>query len=94
MPGMIVAPQSKAVEIGAQVLAEGGNAIDAAVTTAIAQGVLDPQMCGVGGFGSFNIFWAQSGVPKRGLYERRSSSVTKPPCLSISETIVRAISPR
>ncbi len=62
MPGMIVAPQSKAVEIGAHVLARGGNAIDAAVTTALAQGVLDPQMCGIGGFGSCTIFWARGAV--------------------------------
>src|SRR3981189_1288815 len=29
----------------------GGNAIDAAVTVAFVQGVLDPQMCGIGGCG-------------------------------------------
>lgn len=61
MRGMVVAPQARAVEIGAQVLEDGGNAIDAAVTTAIAQGVLDPQNCGVGGFGSFLIYSAQTG---------------------------------
>ncbi len=55
MQSMIVAPQAQAVEIGAAVLASGGNAIDAAVTTAFAQGVLDPQMCGVGGFGSATV---------------------------------------
>ena len=31
MPGMIVAPQPEAVEVGAKVLAEGGNAFDAAL---------------------------------------------------------------
>src|SRR5437870_3941070 len=31
MPGMIVAPQAGAVDIGASVLEQGGNAVDAAV---------------------------------------------------------------
>jgi gamma-glutamyltranspeptidase/glutathione hydrolase len=48
---MVVAPQATAADIGAQVLARGGNAVDAAVTAAFAQGVLDPLNCGIGGFG-------------------------------------------
>ena len=40
--GMVVAPQAMAADLGAQVLARGGNAVDAAVTVAFAQGVLDP----------------------------------------------------
>src|SRR5437763_4365225 len=60
MPGMIVAPQAGAVDIGASVLEQGGNAVDAAVTTAVAQGVLDPLNCGLGGFGSLTIYWAQT----------------------------------
>jgi gamma-glutamyltranspeptidase / glutathione hydrolase len=48
---MIVCPQPLAAEAGLQVLRRGGNAVDAAVTTAFCQGVLDPQMCGIGGGG-------------------------------------------
>ena len=48
---VIVAPQPRAAEIGLEVLRRGGNAVDAAVTCAFAQGVLDPQMCGIGGCG-------------------------------------------
>jgi gamma-glutamyltranspeptidase/glutathione hydrolase len=47
---MIVGPQPLAVEEGAKVLMRGGNAIDAAVTCALMQGILDPQMCGIGGY--------------------------------------------
>ncbi|HEU5087119.1 MAG TPA: gamma-glutamyltransferase, partial [Roseiflexaceae bacterium] len=50
MSGMIVAPEPLAVEAGARVLMDGGNAIDAAVTTAFVQGVVNPQMCGLGGY--------------------------------------------
>src|SRR5881392_1556284 len=51
MKGMIVAPEPSAVEAGARVLMDGGNAVDAAVTCAFVQGVVNPQMCGVGGYG-------------------------------------------
>ncbi|TDT33608.1 gamma-glutamyltransferase family protein [Naumannella halotolerans] len=47
---MIVTPQPEATDAGAVVLAEGGNAVDAAVAAALVQGVVDPLMCGVGGF--------------------------------------------
>jgi gamma-glutamyltranspeptidase/glutathione hydrolase len=46
-----VAPQPLAAEIGAQILGSGGNAFDAAIATAFAQMITDPQMCGLGGFG-------------------------------------------
>ena len=49
---MIVAAQPEAAEAGARVLMAGGNAVDAAVTAALVQGVVDPQMCGIAGFGN------------------------------------------
>ena len=48
---IIVCPQPQAAEIGLEVMRRGGNAVDAAVTCAFVQGVLDPQMCGIGGCG-------------------------------------------
>src|SRR5690242_10738767 len=74
MPAMIVAPQAQAVEIGAAVLEQGGNAVDAAVTTALAQGVLDPHNCGVAGFGSFNIYWAQTNTHETVSFHARAGS--------------------
>jgi len=59
--GMICAPQPEAVEAGAQALRRGGNAVDAAITCALVQGVVDPQMCGIAGFGSMQVF-----LPGRG----------------------------
>jgi len=57
---MISAPQPLAVEAGAECLSTGGNAIDAAVTMAFLQGVVDPQMCGLGGGGCATVFAAAS----------------------------------
>jgi gamma-glutamyltranspeptidase/glutathione hydrolase len=49
-------PQPEASETGAEILAKGGNAVDAAIATALVQGVVDPQMCGIAGFGSMQIY--------------------------------------
>jgi gamma-glutamyltranspeptidase/glutathione hydrolase len=50
--GIVCAAQPEAVEAGALVLERGGNAVDAAVACALAQGVVDPLMTGLGGVGS------------------------------------------
>ena len=50
--GGIVASQSRvAATIGAQVMAEGGNAVDAAIATSFALGAAEPWMSGLGGGG-------------------------------------------
>ena len=58
---IIVCPQPQAAEIGLEVMRRGGNAIDAAVTCAFVQGVLDPQMCGIGGCGVMLVHTATGG---------------------------------
>ena len=61
--GMVCAPQPEAVEAGAIALKNGGNAVDAAITCALVQTVVDPLMCGIAGFGSMQLF-----LPKRGYH--------------------------
>ena len=58
---IIVCPQPQAAEIGLEVMRRGGNAVDAAVTCAFVQGVLDPQMCGIGGCGVMLVHSAAGG---------------------------------
>ena len=58
---IIVCPQPLAAEIGLDVMRRGGNAVDAAVTCAFVQGVIDPQMCGLGGCGVMLVHSPQEG---------------------------------
>src|SRR5439155_9581696 len=58
---LIACPQPLAAEIGLDVLRRGGNAVDAAVTCAFVQGVIDPQMCGLGGCGAMLVHSPQGG---------------------------------
>ncbi|HYZ64667.1 MAG TPA: gamma-glutamyltransferase, partial [Acetobacteraceae bacterium] len=58
---MIVAPQPEAVDAGAEVLAAGGNAMDATLACALTQGVVDPLMCGIGGLGVMQVWDSRTG---------------------------------
>jgi len=75
---MIVAPQPEAVEAGAVVLRQGGNAVDAAIACALVQGVVDPQMCGIAGFGSMQILLAAKGVHTCIDFHGRAPAATRP----------------
>ncbi|MHA7866683.1 MAG: gamma-glutamyltransferase [Salipiger thiooxidans] len=59
---MAVAPQPEAAECGVEVLRAGGNAVDAAIAMAFVQGVVDPLMCGIAGFGSMAVWNASDGA--------------------------------
>ena len=74
---MVVAPQALAADVGADVLAKGGNAVDAAVTTAFAQGILDPLNCGIGGFGAMVAYSAASGTWRALSFHARAGALAR-----------------
>ena len=78
MKGIVVCPQPRAADVGAEILSSGGNAFDAAVATAFAQMVVDPFMCGLGGMGSFQYFHAESGENGMIDFHARAGSLVTP----------------
>jgi gamma-glutamyltranspeptidase/glutathione hydrolase len=75
---MVVAAQPEAAEVGAEVLARGGNAVDAAIACAFVQGVVDPQMAGLGGFGHMQVYMPGRGVHEIVEFYARASLSVKP----------------
>jgi gamma-glutamyltranspeptidase/glutathione hydrolase len=60
--GLVATQHYLASEVGAQVLREGGNAVDAAIATGLAIGVVEPWMSGIGGGGFMQVFDNASGT--------------------------------
>src|SRR6266550_4722273 len=57
--GIVAAQSRKAAEVGAEVLAAGGDCVDAVIATTFALGVLEPWMSGVGGGGAMVLYRAR-----------------------------------
>src|ERR1700730_10399795 len=62
--GVIAAPSSLASLAGANVLRDGGSAVDAAIAANLVMGVVWPHMCGPGG----DLFAQVWSGPERGLF--------------------------
>ncbi|NNF79110.1 MAG: gamma-glutamyltransferase family protein [Rhizobiales bacterium] len=75
---MVSAPQPEAVETGLDILRDGGNVVDAAIGAALVQTAVDPQMCGIAGFGSCHLYLANQGVHELIDFHGRAPLATRP----------------
>src|SRR3954470_4277869 len=57
--GIVAAQSRRAAEVGAEVLADGGDCVDAVIATTFALGVLEPWMSGAGGGGAMVLYRAR-----------------------------------
>lgn len=75
---MVVAAQPEAVEAGAAMLRDGGNAVDAAIAAGLVAGVVDPQMCGIAGFGNLQVYLPDRDVHRCIDFHATSPQATEP----------------
>lgn len=90
--GVVAAQHVLAARAGAEMLAIGGNAVDAAVAAALALGVVEPWMCGLGGSGLAVVWRADRGEAHafdfQGVLAAAASPEDYPPDPAGGETIM------
>ena len=80
--GVVAAQHRRAAEVGAESLRAGGNAVDAAIATSLALGVLEPWMSGLGGGGCMLVELADGRAPRRGCrHGGAAAACRRPPTL-------------
>jgi gamma-glutamyltranspeptidase/glutathione hydrolase len=76
--GVVVSQHYQAAEAGAAVLAQGGNAVDAAIAAGFALGAVEPWMSGLGGCGFMTVYLADTGRSYAIEFGVRSSDTLDP----------------
>ncbi len=84
--GIVVAAHPLAARAGLNTLKKGGNAVDAAVATALTLGVVTPAFCGIGG-GGFALIWsARDGKAVFVDYRERAPDTAKENLFKLTRT--------
>jgi len=55
--GTVAGPHPRTVQVGMNILKDGGNAIDAAIAAAFAEGVVEPSQNGIAGYGGCMVIY-------------------------------------
>ena len=84
--GMVAAQHRRAAEVGANVLAAGGDAVDAAIATSFAIGVVEPWMSGPAAGGCMVVWRAREGRAYAIDYGMRSPAALDPADYPLSGT--------
>ncbi len=63
MTKVVISPQPKSCEAGMEILKNGGNAVDAVVAGAMAQGITNPLVSSLLGAAQMNIYMVKNGKP-------------------------------
>lgn len=79
--GMVAASQPQASQVGRDILATGGNAVDSAIATAAALTVVEPTGCGIGG-DAFALVWIADDDQGNGELHGLNASGTAPAALT------------
>jgi gamma-glutamyltranspeptidase / glutathione hydrolase len=92
--GMVASDSRLASQVGARVLAAGGNAADAACATAMALGVVNPFASGLGGGGFALIYSAKTGKVQALDFRETAPAALRPEMFLREGRIERALSVR
>lgn len=84
--GVVTAHHPAAAAIGADVLAKGGNAMDAAIATSFAITVLEPWMSGIGGGGFMTVYSASEKRVRTFHFNMRSPKALDPSEYELDES--------
>src|SRR5215510_7676023 len=84
--GVVAAGHADEVAAGLAILESGGNAIDALVAAAFTGYVVEPTMCGIGGYGRLAAFVAGSGEMISVDHYVRAPAAARPDMFEIDDT--------